>query len=115
MLAWLHSSHASPAPGDRNALSVLDTVPISLDYHAHQRPLSHAHEIAVGAELPVADRNSQELVGLSSGVTPPEQALDTVRDPDRNRFYSTNGQLPGANLNMADGVANLEPFLKRKG
>jgi len=61
-------------------------------------------------ELPVPDRNHQQLVGLQSGVTPPVQALDTVRDPDRNRFFSTNGQHPGSNLYMTDGTANLEPF-----
>src|SRR5689334_23162371 len=36
-------------------------------------------------DLPVIDRNYEELVGLQSGVTPPEPALDMVRDPARNR------------------------------
>jgi len=61
-------------------------------------------------ELPVADRNDQHLTGLLTGVTPPVRGLSTVRDPDRNRFYSVNGQDPGSNLREVDGVANLEPF-----
>jgi len=61
-------------------------------------------------ELPIIDRNYQELIGLPSGVTPPIPALDMVRDPDRNRYASVNGQSPTANLWMNDGVMNLEPF-----
>jgi len=61
-------------------------------------------------ELPVIDRNHQELAGLQSGVTPPTPALDMVRDPSRNRFFSVNGQDPTANLYMMDGVYNQEPF-----
>src|SRR5439155_23775252 len=41
-------------------------------------------------ELPVVDRNHQQLIGLDSGITPPQPALDPARDPDRNRFYSAN-------------------------
>jgi hypothetical protein len=61
-------------------------------------------------DLPVIDRNYQELSGLQAGVTPPEPALDMVRDPARNRFFSVNGQAPTNNLWMSDGVMNLEPF-----
>ncbi len=61
-------------------------------------------------ELPVIDRNHQELVGLQSGVTPPETALDPVRDPARNRYYSVNGQDPMVNRYRMDGVTNQEPF-----
>ena len=61
-------------------------------------------------DLPVIDRNYQELVGLQSGVTPPQPALDMVRDPARNRFFSVNGQSPMVNEWLNDGVMNLEPF-----
>jgi len=61
-------------------------------------------------EHPVIDRNYQELVGLQSGITPPQPALDLVRDPDRNRFYSANGQAPTTNEYRRDGVTNMEPF-----
>lgn len=61
-------------------------------------------------ELPVIDRNYQQLVGLQTGVTPPEPALDAVRDPERNRFFSVNGQSPWNNQWLLDGVTNTEPF-----
>src|SRR5439155_11370413 len=61
-------------------------------------------------ELPVVDRNHQQLIGLDSGITPPQPALDPGRDPDRNRFYSANGQAPGNNLYQGDDVTNQEPF-----
>src|SRR5947209_2541571 len=53
-------------------------------------------------ELPVIDRNYQELIELPSGVTPPVPALDMVRDPARNRFASVNGQAPTNNLWMSE-------------
>jgi hypothetical protein len=61
-------------------------------------------------ELPVIDRNHQQLVGLQTGVTPPVVLFDNVRDPDRNRFFSVNGQNPFTNLWLLDNVLNTEPF-----
>ena len=61
-------------------------------------------------ELPVIDRNHQELIGLQSGITPPATALRVAEDPDRNRYFSTNGQSPLANLHTLDGVNNQEYF-----
>jgi hypothetical protein len=61
-------------------------------------------------ELPLIDRNHQELVGLQTGITPPQPAIDMVRDPARNRFYSANGQSPTVNEWQSDGVWNQEPF-----
>ncbi len=61
-------------------------------------------------ELPVIDRNYQALTGLQTGITPPVPALDPVRDPDRNRFFSADGQSTAANEWEADGVYNTEPF-----
>lgn len=61
-------------------------------------------------ELPVIDRNTQEIVGQQSGITPPEPALDPVRDPSRNRFFSTDGQSPVVNEWSNDGLNNTEPF-----
>src|SRR5579871_312557 len=72
-------------------------------------------EVSVGIgsrpvqEFPVIDRNHQELIGLESGITPPTPALDLAVDPDRNRFYSTNGQAPYLNWNYLEGVMNQEP------
>jgi hypothetical protein len=61
-------------------------------------------------ETPVVDRNHDQLNGLNPGVTPPQPALDMVRDPARSRFFSTNGQSPTANTPYMDGVSNIEPY-----
>ena len=61
-------------------------------------------------ELPVIDRSSEALVTLPGGTTPAVPALDIVRDPERNRYYSTNGQDPTINIWEADGLDNTEPF-----
>jgi hypothetical protein len=61
-------------------------------------------------DLPIIDRNYQELIGLEQGVTPPQPAIDMARDPARNRFASVNGQHPATNEWMNDGVWNTEPF-----
>src|SRR5207248_9152870 len=55
-------------------------------------------------ELPVVDRNHQELIGLQPGITPPAAAIDPVRDPDRNRFFSAIGQAPEVNQYQLDNV-----------
>ena len=60
-------------------------------------------------ELPVIDRNHQQLTGLQSGITPPTAALGINLDPDRNRFYSTNGRAPYLNQYYAQGLTNEEP------
>ena len=61
-------------------------------------------------ELPVVDRNYQQLIELQTGVTPPQTVYDITQDPDRNRYFSTNGQSPLVNLPQMDAVMNLEPF-----
>ena len=61
-------------------------------------------------ELPVVDRNYQQLIELQNGITPPQPAYDLVQDPARNRYFSTNGQSPLVNMPQMDGVMNLEPF-----
>ncbi len=61
-------------------------------------------------ELPVIDRNHQQLIGLESGITPPISVYDPIRDPERNRLFSTNGQEAWNNQFGMDGVVNQEPF-----
>jgi hypothetical protein len=73
-------------------------------------------EVALGLgertlhETPVIDRNQQQLVELQTGITPPVAALDPVRDPNRNRFFSADGQSPFVNDWQTDGVWNTEPY-----
>jgi hypothetical protein len=61
-------------------------------------------------EIPVVDRNYQQLVGLQTGITPPVPIFSQVVDPERNRFFSAEGQAIWNNQWMMDGVMNQEPF-----
>lgn len=61
-------------------------------------------------EIPIIDRNYQQLVGLQSGVTPPVTLLSQTTDPERNRFFAVNGQNPWNNQWRLDGLMNQEPF-----
>jgi hypothetical protein len=61
-------------------------------------------------ELPIIDRNYQQLLNLQTGITPPVPEFRVPVDPQRNRIFSTNGQPPAANFFLADGLANQEPY-----
>src|SRR5215471_1821600 len=73
-------------------------------------------EMAVGLnmrsvqELPVIDRNHQELVNLQTGITPPIVAFPLFEDPDRQRIWNTNGNPYWANRQGIDGAMNYEPI-----
>ncbi|HEX5432210.1 MAG TPA: TonB-dependent receptor, partial [Bryobacteraceae bacterium] len=60
-------------------------------------------------ELPVFDRNYQELNGLPSGTTPPAEFSSVTTDPQRSRIYNTNGLPAFVNENLEDGTQNREP------
>jgi len=60
-------------------------------------------------ELPVLDRNHQQLTDLETGITPPRPD-NPVIDPQVNRRFSTNGQAPTVNQDRVDGVTNQEFF-----
>ena len=59
-------------------------------------------------ELPIIDRNHEQLAGLQAGITPPIPGLGQDIDPERNRFYSTNGQPPFQNQYYLEGLTNEE-------
>ncbi|HWQ55583.1 MAG TPA: TonB-dependent receptor [Bryobacteraceae bacterium] len=61
-------------------------------------------------ELPILDRNHQQLAQLQTGVTPPTATVPMAVDPAQNRFFSTNGQRPVINMWQTDGMHNWEPF-----
>src|SRR5438477_4731291 len=61
-------------------------------------------------ELPIVDRNHQELVNLQPGITPPVIAFPLTQDPSRQRVWNTNGQPYWANWQGFDGVTNYEPM-----
>jgi hypothetical protein len=61
-------------------------------------------------ELPVIDRNHQQLVQLQPGVTLPEIRYPLTEDPQRQREWNTNGQPYYANRQGLEGVTNYEPM-----
>ncbi len=61
-------------------------------------------------EIPLLDRNFQQLTELMPGVTPPSVSVPLVIDPQRNRYWQTNGQQVWTNRQNVDGVENDEPF-----
>ncbi|HJT90082.1 MAG TPA: TonB-dependent receptor [Bryobacteraceae bacterium] len=60
-------------------------------------------------ELPVIDRNHQQLAEMQTGITPPAPAFSLSVDPDRNRFFATDGQAPYLNQHYLEGLSNQEP------
>src|SRR5204862_16692 len=60
-------------------------------------------------EIPLFDRNHQELVQLLPGVTPPRTSNSFLLDPQRNRIWETNGMPNQFNRRILDGVENDEP------
>ena len=59
--------------------------------------------------VPLFDRNHQELVQLLPGVTPPRTTESVLLDPQRNRIWETNGLSNSTNRRTLDGVENQEP------
>jgi hypothetical protein len=64
-------------------------------------------------QLPVQDRNHQELIGLLPGITPPYTPWSLIESPQQNRAWETNGQPNWANLRLMDGFKNHEPVTGR--
>jgi hypothetical protein len=64
-------------------------------------------------ELPVFDRNYQQLINLMPGVTPlvsNESNFNITQDPQRSRQFNTNGLASFANDHTLDGDTIREPF-----
>ncbi|HUB79779.1 MAG TPA: TonB-dependent receptor [Bryobacteraceae bacterium] len=94
-------------PGNANEIvEVNGTSPATQDNNAQlgvglgMRPLQ---------ELPVVDRNHQQLAGLEPGITPPDTDENLTLDPDRTRVYSSDGQSPFLNQYYSTGLLNQEP------
>ncbi len=61
-------------------------------------------------ELPITDRNYQELIGLYPGISLPDAELPLLLKPQRDRIFATNGQSFEAASWKIDGFSNREPF-----
>jgi hypothetical protein len=73
--------------------------------------ISRSYDGRVVRELPIQDRNHEELVGLMPGVTPPLPPVNRLQDPQDSRSWETNGQPNMANHRSLDGVENDEPVI----
>src|SRR5581483_3984079 len=104
-------------PGTINITLEPGSMSESVEIKAHAPMIqTDNNEMAVGLntrtvqELPVIDRNHQELVNLQPGVTPPVIAFPLTQDPSRQRKWEVNGQPYYANIQNIDGVVNYEPM-----
>ena len=75
--------------------------------------VSRSYDSVTIRELPILDRQNQELVTLMPGITPPVRAADRITDPQRTRAFNVNGQPSYVNLNNQDGAYDTEPFSGR--
>ena len=70
---------------------------------------SHSFDTRSVRELPIVDRNYQELVRLIPGVTPPATTSPVILDPQQNRIFHSNGQAFNTNKWNLEGFHNTEP------
>lgn len=73
--------------------------------------ISRSFETRVVQQLPVLDRNPEQLLELMPGITPPAPLLNPLQDPQANRTWQTNGIGSQANVRYLDGAENDEPAL----
>ena len=71
--------------------------------------ISKALDSRLVTNVPLFDRNHQELVQLLPGITPPRTADSILLDPQQNRLWETNGLSNSTNRRTLDGVENQEP------
>jgi len=71
--------------------------------------MSKALDRRVLTNIPLYDRNHQELVQLLPGITPPRTTDSVLVDPQRNRIWETNGLSNRTNRRTLDGMENEEP------
>ncbi len=71
--------------------------------------ISQSLNIRTVTEIPLFERNHQELVQLLPGITPPHTMGSVLLDPQRNRLWETNGLPSQFNRRNMDGVENDEP------
>ncbi|BDC50479.1 hypothetical protein F183_A27950 [Bryobacterales bacterium F-183] len=94
--------------------SVPDTFELEIDAAAptlqtESAEVSRAYNTSLIRQLPVEDRQAQELVGLMPGVTPPVTSSDRILDPQRRREFQVNGLPSFANNFHLDGGYMTDP------
>lgn len=73
--------------------------------------ISRAYDKRAVSQLPLQERNSQQLVELMPGNTPPKPAIiEVIEDPQGSLGWNTNGQPAQANRQLLDGTENDELY-----
>jgi len=75
--------------------------------------VSRSYNTQTIRSIPILDRQSQELITLMPGITPPLAATDRINDPQRTRTFNVNGLPAYTNLYNQDGAYANEPFNAR--
>ncbi len=88
-------------------VEVAATAPMVQDQNGE---ISKAYTSRVVSQLPLQDRNSEQLVELMPGITPPAPSVNVLNDPQRSRSFNTNGQPAMANRQLLNGTENDELF-----
>ena len=70
--------------------------------------ISRAYNSRTISQLPLQDRNTEQLVDLMPGVTPPMPAVSVLNDPQQSRTWNTNGQPAESNRRLVNGTENDE-------
>jgi hypothetical protein len=86
-------------------VEVAGDAPMIQDQNAE---ISRAYNSRVVEQLPLQSRNSEQLVELMPGNTPPVPSVSVLNDPQRSRTWNTNGQPVESNRRLVDGAENDE-------
>ncbi len=62
-------------------------------------------------ELPLPNRNYQNLVTLLPGTTPPAPTSTALQNPEGSITFYSDGRAPSSNISIVDGIYNSEPLI----
>lgn len=86
-------------------VAVAGEAPMIQDQNAE---ISRAYNSRLISQIPLQDRNTEQLVELMPGNTPPVPSVSVLNDPQRSLSWNTNGQPATANRRLVDGTENDE-------
>jgi len=89
----------------RETVEVAGDAPMIQDQNAE---ISRAYNSRTISQVPLQSRNTEQLVELMPGNTPPMPSTSVLKDPQRSRSWNTNGQPAIANQRLVDGTENDE-------
>jgi len=93
------------AGNSNETVEVSGDAPMIQDQNAE---VSRAYNSRLISQVPLQDRNTEQIVELMPGNTPPVPSVSVLSDPQRSRSWNTNGQPATSNRRLVDGVENDE-------